>query len=188
MELLLNLIWISLALLALVGFSRGRSVSGQLARVPYRKSLIAVGCVMVLLFPIISASDDLHPTQAVVEEASKRVQRAVAPLHGSPGSPPASTLAVVLALCAECSRWLRCGRGAHWLPWNSRLRGRLSPPPGGPLLPPGKGESAHECAVIDRKYSVRVPYFCRSGTGALADKFLPLVQADMPGPRKETSE
>ena len=99
MELLLNLIWVSLALLALVGFSRGRSVSGQLARIPYRKSLIAVGCVMVLLFPIISASDDLHPTQAVVEEASKRVQRAVAPLHGSPGSPPASTLAVVLALC-----------------------------------------------------------------------------------------
>jgi hypothetical protein len=98
MELLLNLIWAWLAVLALFGFLRGRSVSGQVARVPYRKSLIAVACVLVLLFPVVSASDDLHPTQAVVEEASKRVQRAVAPLHWSQTSPPVSMLPVMLAL------------------------------------------------------------------------------------------
>jgi hypothetical protein len=98
MELFLNLVWISLVALALFRFSRGRSVSGQLARAPYRNSLIALACVMVLLFPIVSASDDLHPTQAVVEEASKRVQLAVAPLHLLQTSPPPSLLPAALTL------------------------------------------------------------------------------------------
>ena len=77
MELLLNLVWVSLALAAFLGFARGRTTT----HVPYRKSLIALGCALLLLFPIVSASDDLHPTQAVMEDASKRVQLAVAPLH-----------------------------------------------------------------------------------------------------------
>ena len=98
MELLLNLIWISLAPLAVFGFLRGRSVSGQLARVPYRKALIALVCVVVLLFPVISASDDLHPTQAVVEESSKKLKRAVALVHDLQTSPPSSLLPTMLAL------------------------------------------------------------------------------------------
>ena len=89
MELLLNLVWMSLVPLAVFGFLRGRSVSDHLAGVPYRKSLVALGFAMVLLFPVVSASDDLHPTKAVVEEASKRVKRAVAIVHElQPISPP----------------------------------------------------------------------------------------------------
>jgi hypothetical protein len=99
MELILNLIWIALAPLAFFGFWRGRCVSGQLARVPYRKSLLALICVLVLLFPVVSASDDLHPTQVILEEASKRVQLAVAALHLLSTSPPPSMLPAMLTLC-----------------------------------------------------------------------------------------
>jgi hypothetical protein len=99
MELLLNLIWISLAPVAFLWFLPGRRVSGQLARVPYHKPLLALCCVLVLLFPVVSASDDLHPTQVILEEASKRVQLAVAPLHLLSTSPPPSMLPSMLALC-----------------------------------------------------------------------------------------
>jgi len=97
MELLLNLIWMSLVPLAVFGFLRGRSVSAHLAGVPYRKSLVALGFAMVLLFPVVSASDDLHPNQAVVEESSKKVKQAVAVLHELQPSSPPSMLPVSLA-------------------------------------------------------------------------------------------
>lgn len=103
MELLLNLIWISLAPVAFFWFLRGRRVSGQLDRVPYHKPLVALFCVLVLLFPVVSASDDLHPTQVILEEASKRVQLAVAPLHLVSPSPPASMLPAMLAVCLMCA-------------------------------------------------------------------------------------
>src|SRR5208283_2089355 len=99
MELLLNLVWIGLALIAFVGFARGRGTTPA----PYRKPLIALGCALLLLFPIISASDDLHPTQAVMEEASKRVQLAVAPLHVLRASPPPQILPAILAVCLMCA-------------------------------------------------------------------------------------
>ncbi len=98
MELLLNLIWISLAALAFLGFFRGRRASGQLAQVPCSKALLALACGMILLFPVVSASDDLHPTQAVLEEVSKRVQ-----LHVLRASPPLFMLPAILALCLLCS-------------------------------------------------------------------------------------
>jgi hypothetical protein len=81
MELLLNLIWLSLAALALLGFLRGRRVSGPLAQMSFRMSLFAVVCAVMLLFPVVSASDDLHPTQAALEEPSKKVLFAAVPSH-----------------------------------------------------------------------------------------------------------
>jgi|SRR5208283_51952 len=99
MELFLNLIWIALAVLAFVGFMRGRRVSGQLVVGPYCKSLLALVCGVLLLFPVVSASDDLHPTQAVMEEASKRVQLVVAPLHLLGTSAPLPMLPAMLAFC-----------------------------------------------------------------------------------------
>ncbi len=103
MELFLNLIWVWLAVLALFGFLRSRDLSGQLGVVPYRKSLLALACGVLLLFPVVSASDDLHPTQAVVEESSKRVQLAVAALHLQHTSPPLFLLPATLALCLMCA-------------------------------------------------------------------------------------
>jgi hypothetical protein len=98
MELLLNLIWLALAVGAMAVFVRSRRRPTLLAEVPYRRSLVALACVLVLLFPVISASDDLHPAQAVVEDASKKVQLAIAPLHVQRTNPPLSMLPAMLAL------------------------------------------------------------------------------------------
>jgi hypothetical protein len=103
MELLLNLLWVLLAVGALVAFLRAERSCARLADVSGRRSLIALACVVVLLFPIISASDDLHPTQAVVEEASKRVQLAAVPLHLFRMGPPLLALPAMLALCLMCA-------------------------------------------------------------------------------------
>jgi len=103
MELLLNLVWLALALGALLAFVRGQRASARMAQVPRCRSLVTLACVVVLLFPIISASDDLHPTQAVVEEVSKRVQLAVAPLHLLRTSPAQLMLPAILALWLVCA-------------------------------------------------------------------------------------
>lgn len=97
MELLLNLIWLTLAIGALLAFLRVRR--RYVGTVSDRKALLALACVVVLLFPIVSASDDLHPAQAVVEEASKRVQLAVAPLHLLPTSLSLFALPALPAIC-----------------------------------------------------------------------------------------
>lgn len=102
MELLLNLIWLTLAVGTVFAFLRGRRVSAWLVGVPCRKSLVALACIAVLLFPIVSASDDLHPTQAVMEDAAKRV-RVVAPLHLLRTTPPLPMLPALLAFCLMCA-------------------------------------------------------------------------------------
>jgi hypothetical protein len=69
MELLLNLLWVLLALPAYwlwrrdSGTRPGRGVSSL-------QCLLALGCVLVLLFPVISASDDLHAMRAEMEDSS----------------------------------------------------------------------------------------------------------------------
>lgn len=79
MELLLNLLWVAMALIAFSVFAGTNNATSDLRKVPYRKALLALACILVLLFPFVSASDDLHPTQAVLEDATKRVQKAIAP-------------------------------------------------------------------------------------------------------------
>lgn len=73
MELLLNLAWLLLALPALWlwrGARMGRKYSSL-------QCLLALGCVLVILFPVISATDDLHAMRSEMEEspASKRSLR-----------------------------------------------------------------------------------------------------------------
>jgi hypothetical protein len=69
MELLLNLLWVLLALPAYwlwrrdAGARLGRRVSSL-------QCLLALGCALVLLFPVISASDDLHVMRAEMEDSS----------------------------------------------------------------------------------------------------------------------
>jgi hypothetical protein len=69
MELLLNLAWLLLALPAYWLWRRGAET--RLARrVTSLQCLLALGCVLVLLFPVISASDDLHAMRAEMEDSS----------------------------------------------------------------------------------------------------------------------
>ena len=83
MELLLNLVWVAMALIAFSALARGRRNASLAHKVPYHTALLALACVLVLLFPVVSASDDLHPAQAVLEEATKRIQQLSAPIQHS---------------------------------------------------------------------------------------------------------
>jgi hypothetical protein len=69
MELLLNLAWMLLALPAYWLWRRGGGA--QVARrLSALQGLLTLGCALVLLFPVISASDDLHAMRAEMEDSS----------------------------------------------------------------------------------------------------------------------
>ena len=76
MELLLNLTWMLMAVPAYWLWRRGAGT--RLAhKVSALQFLLALGCTLVLLFPVISATDDLHAMRAEMEESasSKRTVR-----------------------------------------------------------------------------------------------------------------
>ncbi|MGA3351331.1 MAG: hypothetical protein ABSC33_20065 [Candidatus Sulfotelmatobacter sp.] len=78
MELLLNIAWLLLAVPGYWLWRRG--ADARLARrVTSLQFLLALGCVLVLLFPVISATDDLHAMRTEMEESatSKRAVRHV---------------------------------------------------------------------------------------------------------------
>jgi hypothetical protein len=64
MEQLLNLAWLLLALPAYWLWRRGTRRFSSL------QCLASLGCLLVLLFPVISASDDLHAMQTEMEDSS----------------------------------------------------------------------------------------------------------------------
>src|ERR1700687_3276078 len=80
MELLLNLLWLTLALPAIwmwrheSVYAKGR---GRFNRIwPF----LLFGCVLMLLFPVVSATDDLHALPQEMEESSpsKRIVKQAA--------------------------------------------------------------------------------------------------------------
>jgi hypothetical protein len=64
MELILNLIWVVLAVSALCAWGWRRS------RPQSRPHLIALVCLLALLFPVISATDDLNAMRSEMEDSS----------------------------------------------------------------------------------------------------------------------
>jgi len=76
MELLLNLAWLLLALPAFWLWRGARSVPRGPKLSPVQ-CLLALGCMLVILFPVVSATDDLHAMRNEMEEssASKRAIR-----------------------------------------------------------------------------------------------------------------
>ena len=71
MELFLNVCWLMLALAAVLGW-RQQSQSTR-RRSPF-VCLLALSCTLILLFPIISESDDLHAMRQEMEESSVKVK------------------------------------------------------------------------------------------------------------------
>jgi hypothetical protein len=63
MELALNLVWLILALPAFVVWRRQPASARN-------SGVVLLGCLLVLLFPIVSVTDDLHPISAEIEECS----------------------------------------------------------------------------------------------------------------------
>jgi hypothetical protein len=75
MELLLNLFWATLVVPAALIWSRQRKCARSLRHLCLLHSFVAVVCVLVLLFPVISATDDIEVTRGEIEESTpgKRV-------------------------------------------------------------------------------------------------------------------
>ncbi len=110
MELFLNLCWLSLLAPAyLLWRQRTSSTSSDSpARSPAARPLVflcALGCVLVLLFPVISASDDLHAMRAEMEESSpgKRSVCQAAVEKASVWHSPWQNLPAVVATTASLS-------------------------------------------------------------------------------------
>lgn len=97
MELLLNAIWATLALGAFLAYLRTQPHS-ETEQSPQAKALIALACVLFLLFPVVSASDDLHAVPGALEDTTKRILRISGPPPQVRGSPSVPLLAVVLVL------------------------------------------------------------------------------------------
>jgi len=68
MELLLNVAWLLLALPA-YWLWRGSRTAFEKRNFTELQALLALGCVLVILFPVISATDDLLAMRAEVEES-----------------------------------------------------------------------------------------------------------------------
>jgi hypothetical protein len=106
MELLLNLAWL---LLALPAYWLWRGSCRRQHQFTSLQCLFALGCVIVVLFPVISATDDLRAMRAEMEEspASKRSLRQAttdkaSPWNSRPQTPPAILGSVIsFALQAE---------------------------------------------------------------------------------------
>ena len=68
MELLLNLAWLLLALPAYWLWRDCAGMSGR-RRPSSFQCLLALGCLLVILFPVVSATDDLHAMRSEMEES-----------------------------------------------------------------------------------------------------------------------
>src|SRR2546430_16605711 len=83
MELLLNTFWLVIAAGALGIWIRrcGRSEKRRALPLP----LFALGCVLVLFLPVISATDDLHATPLAVEASglSRKIPKCITPSGAS---------------------------------------------------------------------------------------------------------
>jgi hypothetical protein len=69
MELLLNFLWLMLVLPAFLVWRYQLSALRHPGKRHQSRSLVLLGCLLVLLFPVVSASDDLHPISAEIEES-----------------------------------------------------------------------------------------------------------------------
>jgi|SRR5450631_1327726 hypothetical protein len=95
MELLLNLLWLTLVLPAVLIWRRQSVRSRSFWHPCSFRAIVLLGCLLVLLFPVVSATDDLHPIPNLIDESnpSKRAvsQAAVpqTPDWSNFGPPPA---------------------------------------------------------------------------------------------------
>jgi hypothetical protein len=111
MELVLNLVWLLLAVPAYWVWRRQSRKFGSL------RCLVTLGCVLFLLFPVISATDDLHAMRPEMEESSP-TKRTVKQTGGAKsytqshfGIPPANVPNIVGVnrcndVCERVPAWL----------------------------------------------------------------------------------
>src|SRR5580698_11506422 len=77
MELFLNLCWLSLLLPAYLLWRQRTFATASVASAHRPLMFLCVlGCALVLLFPVISASDDLHAMRPEMEESERSFRHA----------------------------------------------------------------------------------------------------------------
>jgi hypothetical protein len=83
MELALNLIWLVLAVfgIALLGSELSLCQENGSRKPSNQQKIIAMGCALIILFFVVSMTDDLHDQEVVVEE-SRMLRVAAAPGAG----------------------------------------------------------------------------------------------------------
>jgi hypothetical protein len=134
MEFLLNLAWMLLVLPAFWLWWRG---SGDRAerRVTAGQCLLALGCAVVLLFPVISATDDLHAMRAEMEEAAGNrrsvrtagSEKSAVGLHRLPGPPALAVNGWLLSSPAFARLEVRSSVSAYCMQPASFRAGRAPP-------------------------------------------------------------
>jgi hypothetical protein len=87
MELLLNLFWLTLALPAAWLLKNKAVPAPKSLKITRLRPFLLMACVLTLLFPVVSASDDLHAMRPEIEEsgAGKRVGRQAPATRPAPG-------------------------------------------------------------------------------------------------------
>ncbi|MGA8152828.1 MAG: hypothetical protein WB952_17900 [Terriglobales bacterium] len=106
MELLLNIAWLMLALPAIWIWRRDADSSHPTRGFGIAVPFLILGCILLLLFPVVSATDDLHPMQADIEESNPR--RAVKQLSGDRSGNWSSHAGSFFAQVASTARFGRC--------------------------------------------------------------------------------
>ena len=78
MELAFDLLWVLISLVAYGWWFARRSRGDQniKTRAAFRGEIFALGLALIILFPSISLTDDLHAENAVMEESSRSVLKA----------------------------------------------------------------------------------------------------------------
>jgi hypothetical protein len=101
MEVLLNTIWLLVAIGALL-FWHALGQEGTPTRRDHSQSyrVVVLACALILLFPVISVTDDLHQEQAVMEDSSRSAMKARALADGCLRAGRSSSPAVLAALAS----------------------------------------------------------------------------------------
>ena len=71
MELLLNLLWLLLAMPAF-WLWRYAGTAPKRCKFDALRCFLVLGCLLVILFPVVSATDDLHAMRAEMEESPNK--------------------------------------------------------------------------------------------------------------------
>jgi hypothetical protein len=120
MELLLNLLWLMLALPAYWVWRQQLRCARDRGCWQAPRTVLMLGCILMLLFPVISATDDLHFMRPEMEEStsSKRALKYAAS-DKAPGAlrvaiiPPAATNAAfqIAPMVRVCGQAFIAGAG-----------------------------------------------------------------------------
>jgi hypothetical protein len=113
MELLLNILWLMLTLPAIWLWLRDPACVQSSRRLGNMRPILLLGCVLVLLFPVVSATDDMHVMRPELEESSSAKRQAEqSGGDKSHSSPPALHVSPALRFClySFCPSCLIYGR------------------------------------------------------------------------------